>query len=201
MTQFGMTQVAGLVLAAGAGRRMGTPKALLQDPDGTSWLVRSIAAVRGGGCAPVLVVLGAESGAVARLLVDQDVSTVVATDWDEGMGASLRAGLTRLLDGDAAVAVVTLVDLPDVGPDVVARVVGAAGADPDGLFRAAYKGLAGHPVAIGRLHWPPVIASAVGDRGARDHLAASDVTLVECGDLAGGFDVDSPSVVAGADET
>jgi hypothetical protein len=37
-----------------------------------------------------------------------------------------------------------------------------------------------------------VAATATGDRGARDYLAAHDVVLVECGDLATGVDVDSP---------
>ena len=44
---------------------------------------------------------------------------------------------------------------------------------------------------LGRDHWEGVCASAAGDRGARDYLAAHDVTMVECGDLATGRDVDS----------
>ena len=48
----------------------------------------------------------------------------------------------------------------------------------------------GHPVVLGRDHWEGVAASAVGDRGARDYLAAHAVDLVECGDLATGADVD-----------
>ncbi|HET6529482.1 MAG TPA: NTP transferase domain-containing protein, partial [Actinoplanes sp.] len=51
--------VAGLLLAAGAGRRMGTPKALLRDPDGTAWVTRSARVLVAGGCRPVLVVVGA----------------------------------------------------------------------------------------------------------------------------------------------
>ena len=57
-------------------------------------------------------------------------------------------------------------------------------------LRAAYDGVPGHPVLIGRDHWDGVVASAVGDRGARDYLAAHGVALVECGDLATGVDVD-----------
>ena len=84
----------------------------------------------------------------------------------------------------------TLVDLPDVGAEVVARVVAAA-TGPTSLARASYDGRLGHPVLLGRDHWEGVRASAAGDRGARDYLAAHDVTLVECGDLATGRDVDS----------
>jgi hypothetical protein len=46
-------------------------------------------------------------------------------------------------------------------------------------------------VLIGRDHWAGIGETAVGDRGARDYLAARDVETVECGDLATGVDVDS----------
>ena len=179
--------VHGLLLAAGEGRRMGMPKALLREDDGTSWLHRSLAVLRDGGCDPVTVVLGA-GAAQARLLLDGRVEVVVAGDWAEGMGASLRAGLGSL--GETAACLVSLVDLPDVGADVVRRLVGA-GAGPAVLARAAYAGVPGHPVLIGHDHWAGIVESAVGDRGARDYLAVRDVTLVECGDLATGVDRDS----------
>jgi CTP:molybdopterin cytidylyltransferase MocA len=158
--------VEGLLLAAGAGRRMGMPKALVTDDRGP-WLVRGVEVLQDGGCRRV----------------------TVADDWAEGMGASLRAGL-RALDGSADDGVVvSLVDLPDLVPDVVARVVDA-GAGPAALSRATYDGRPGHPVLLGRDHWPGVIETAVGDQGARAYLAARQVTLVECGDLATGRDVD-----------
>ena len=61
------------------------------------------------------------------------------------------------------------------------------------LRRAAYDGTPGHPVLIGRDHWAAVATAARGDRGARDYLAAHATALVECGDLATGVDVDSPT--------
>jgi CTP:molybdopterin cytidylyltransferase MocA len=115
---------------------------------------------------------------------------VVAEEWDEGMGASLRAGLRSLADSADDAVVVSLVDLPDLVPAVVARVV-AAGNAPAALARASYDGRPGHPVLLGRDHWAGVAEIARGDRGARDYLAAHEVTLVECGDLATGRDVDS----------
>src|SRR5688500_1712269 len=95
-----VNQVAGLLLAAGAGRRMGRPKALVED-----WLVRAVTTLREGGCARVLVVLGASADEARLLLQGEDVDVVVAEDWVEGMGASLSAGLATLGydDEDAAV--------------------------------------------------------------------------------------------------
>jgi nicotine blue oxidoreductase len=176
----------GLLLAGGAGERFGGPKALARDDDGTSWLLRSVQALR--PCAEIVVVLGAEAERAAALL-PMSVARVRAEDWAEGMGASLRAGLQALGPTDHDAALVSLVDLPDVDAAVVARLLGH---DPgrDVLARAAYDGVPGHPVLIGRDHWDGVVATAVGDRGARDYLAAHEVALVECGDLATGADVD-----------
>jgi CTP:molybdopterin cytidylyltransferase MocA len=165
---------------------MGRPKALVDD-----WLVRSVSALDSGGCARVAVVLGASADSASSLLEGHDVDVVVAPDWAEGMGASLRAGLSALPPSWEA-ALVSLVDLPDVGASVVARVLDtvAAGGTRAALARASYDGTPGHPVLLGRDHWPGVLRGAEGDRGARDYLATHPAVLVECGDLAGGRDVD-----------
>jgi CTP:molybdopterin cytidylyltransferase MocA len=181
--------VEGLLLAAGAGRRMGTPKALVTDERG-SWLERGVDLLRGGGCRRVTVVLGAGAERARELLTELDVGVTVADDWAEGMGASLRAGLRSLSGSDDDGVVVSLVDLPDLVPEVVGRVI-SAGDGPGTLARATYDGRPGHPVLLGRDHWPRVLETAVGDQGARAYLAGRAVTLVECGDLATGHDVDS----------
>lgn len=181
----------GLLLAAGAGTRMGRPKALVRDADGTSWLQRSVEVLRAGGCSEVTVVLGAGADQ-ARGLVPDGVAVVVADDWAEGMGASLRAGLRALSSTDGEAVALSLVDLPDVTADVVRRVL-AAGVGPATLARAAYGGVPGHPVVLGRDHWAGVAAAATGDQGAKPYLAGREVTLVECGDLASGRDQDTAS--------
>jgi len=173
---------------------MGQPKALVSDDDGP-WLVRGVTTLRDGGCARVTVVLGADVDRARPLLDGLDVHMVVAEDWAEGMGASLRAGLRSLVGSADDGAVVSLVDLPDLVPEVVRRVVARvvdAGDGPAALARASYDGKPGHPVLLGRDHWPGVVETAVGDQGARAYLAPRDVLLVECGDLASGRDVDSP---------
>ena len=121
------------------------------------------------------------------------------------MGESLRAGLTALATRGRAVpdaALVHLVDLPDVGPRVMARVLEAAldGPRPGGetavLARAVYLGRPGHPVLLGRDHWAGVATSATGDEGARAYLAAQDVTEVDCTGLADPTDLDVPPGMA-----
>lgn len=175
----------GVLLAAGAGSRYGAPKALAH---GGAWLRSAVTALRDGGCQEVVVVLGARA-AEARALVPNQVQVVVAQDWAQGMSASLRLGLAAAEGTSADWAVLHLVDTPDVGADVVARVL-AAGAP---LARATFGGKGGHPVVLGRAHWAPVAERATGDHGARDYLCGrTDVVAVECGDLATGLDIDTP---------
>ena len=182
--------VAGLLLAAGAGTRMGIPKALAEGADGVPWGVSSARALIDGGCDEVVVVIGAAEDRVRALLTGLPIESVVAPDWADGMGASLRTGLSALVsDSRADAAVVHLVDLPDVGSEVVRRLVQVA--ERHTLARAAYgEHRLGHPVVLGRDHWQGVMTTAVGDRGARDYLRARDVAAIDCSDLATGIDVD-----------
>lgn len=165
---------------------MGRPKALV---DG--WLEHAVGTL--AECDRVLVVLGAEAEQARALIAERDLQVVVAPDWDTGMGASLRAGLSAIPDAlpGATRCLLTLVDLPDVGADVIRRLL-AQPDTTDVLARAAYGTVPGHPVLLGRDHWSGAIATAIGDRGARDYLRTHETVLVECGDLATGTDVDRP---------
>jgi CTP:molybdopterin cytidylyltransferase MocA len=180
-----------LLLAAGAGRRMGGPKALVE-LGGEPLVRRALRVLTDGGCAPLVVVVGAAADAV-RAVLPPGVTAVEAEDWAEGMGASLRTGLGAL--GGADVALVHLVDLPGVTAAAVARLAAAAG--PATLRRAAYDGRPAHPVVLGREHWAGVAAVATGDAGARDYLKGHPaLELVECGDIATPDDVDTPEALA-----
>lgn len=188
--------VVGVVLAGGAGQRLGRghPKALVTDSGGRTWLDLSVAALRGGGVHPVYVVVGAERGAV-EAVVPPECLIVHSPNWQVGMSASLEAGLAAVEQStpDADALVVMLVDTPGVGADVVRRLVTESGTDA--LARAAYDGVPGHPVVIGRAHWAGVRVAASGDRGARDYLRAARVTTIECGDIGTGDDIDTPEAL------
>ncbi len=93
--------VAGFVLAAGAGRRAGGPKALRRAADGRSWLQHSVDVLHAGGCGPVAVVLGAAADeACGTLSSVPAVVTLVNEGWEEGDGL-LAATRARLVRGSA----------------------------------------------------------------------------------------------------
>ena len=184
----GASLCAGLVLAAGGGRRYGMPKALV--PHGDRLLVQHAAdTLRTAGCGPVLVVLGAAAEQVRAAAPDLP-ATIVNPDWATGMASSLRAGLTALAATDARAALVLLVDMPGVTPAAVRRI--AALAAPDALVTGSYGERRGHPVLLGRDHWAGVAETATGDRGARDYLRAREVRVVPVGDVADDHDIDTP---------
>ncbi|MEB8342251.1 nucleotidyltransferase family protein [Streptomyces endophyticus] len=192
MTTKSTDAVAGLLLAAGGGRRLGgRPKALLEHR-GRPLVEHAVRILRAGGCDPVHVVLGAAAGDVREQAALEGCQVTENPDWEEGMGSSLRAGLEALAATEAEAALVLLVDQPGIGAAAVAR-VRAAHDSPASLAAAAYGGERGHPVLFGRDHWAGIAASAKGDRGARAYLKehAGAMRLVECGDIAEAYDIDT----------
>ncbi|GAA2470829.1 nucleotidyltransferase family protein [Streptomyces longisporus] len=185
-------QVAGLVLAAGGGRRLGgRPKALLQH-HGRPLVEHAVGVLRAAGCTRIHVVLGAQAAAVRERTALEGCVLVENPDWGRGMGTSLRAGLDSLAGTGARAALVSLVDQPGIGPQAAGRVL-AAYRDERSLVSAAYDGVRGHPVLFGSAHWAGIAETATGDRGARAYLKAHEpaITLVECGDVAQPYDIDT----------
>ncbi|MEV3910397.1 nucleotidyltransferase family protein [Streptomyces canus] len=185
-------QVAGLLLAAGGGRRLGgRPKALLEHR-GRPLVEHAVGVLRTAGCTRVHVVLGAAAAAVRERAELDDCVLVENPEWTDGMGSSLRAGLDSLTGTEARAALVSLVDQPGIGAEAVRRVLTAYEGETS-LVSAVYDGVRGHPVLLGAAHWAGITASATGDRGARAYLKehADAITLVECADVAEPYDIDT----------
>lgn len=165
------------------------PKALVRHR-GRLFVEHAADVLHDGGCAPVVVVLGALAEDVRSIAVLSGSSLVDNPDWATGMGSSLRVGLSALAGTDATAVVILPVDTPGVTAEAVRRFVAMASAS--GLARATYGGAPGHPVLIGRERWAEVAEAASGDAGARPYLARHHVTAVPCDDVADGSDVDRP---------
>jgi CTP:molybdopterin cytidylyltransferase MocA len=175
-------RIAGAVLAAGAGTRMGRPKADLV-AGGTRLLDRAIAAARNGGCAPVI--------AVVRAGMTADGAVVVVNAQPErGLRSSLDLAVAAAAQQGVDALVVLLVDAPGVGADAVRVVVSAW--SPDRVVRARYGDRPGHPIAMSLEAWRAALAVADLDGGARRFLAAHPDLVDDVPAPGDPSDIDTP---------
>lgn len=138
--------IAGIILAAGASSRMGTPKALL-DYRGETFLDRLIR-VLGGVCDPVIVALGYHAGEI-RANAHGQARFVVNPDPSRGQLSSLQTALAAVPD-DADGFLFVPVDCPAAEPRTVQQIVEAIHATDNLLVIPRYEGRRGHPVGARR---------------------------------------------------
>ena len=161
--------IAGVILAAGASSRLGSPKQLLA-LQGRPLLQHVIDAAAVAGLDPIVIVLGHRAADVRAALALPDGASIVENpDYAGGQASSLRVGLASLPDAVAA-AVVLLGDQPGIRPAVIDAAVERWQRASGRVVRTVYRGRPGHPVVLDRAVWAEVMAES-GDRGARDVLA------------------------------
>ena len=183
--------VGGLVLAAGGSTRFGAPKQLA-DLEGRPLLEHVLIAMSEAPLDRLAVVLGSHAAEVRERVPLHSAEPVVCDQWEEGLGASLRAGAAALEGCDAIV--VALGDQPRLAPEAIARVV--EGRDGNALaVRATYGGVPGHPILLERALFAR-LRELRGDQGARALLDDVEVRDVPCDGLGGPDDVDTPAELA-----
>ncbi len=179
--------VAAVILAAGASRRLGRPKQTVRLPNGATLVEHAVAVATRAACSPILLVVGDKwirsAGVMGARLVQNK-------RWREGMGRSLAAGVAEA-PADAAILVTTC-DQPHVAAGDLCRLLKAVAA-PDDVAAAEYDGRVGVPACFGPGHRPALLAAA-GDRGMRDLLrSAKNVHRMPM--PAAAFDVDTEQEV------
>ncbi len=182
-------RTAGVVLAAGASRRMGRPKQLLPLA-GTTLLGTVLAAARGARLDEVVLVLGAGAETIGAAVDTRGVRVVIAADHAEGMGASLRAGVAALGPAVERVAIL-LGDQPRVGSALVDAVLERHRGS--GLPAAAVSsgGVLQPPLVADRRLWPQLLG-ARGDSGLRALLRAAPEMVATLSVDGAAIDVDTP---------
>lgn len=135
-----------MIPAAGRGRRIGGPKALLSY-EGEPLALRVARTFLAVGCPRVVVVLGAGADELEPVLRALPRVTTVRADPDAPMLASVLAGLAAAPEADERGVLVHAVDAPRVAAATVQRLLAARAAEPeaDGLV-AAHGSRRGHPL-------------------------------------------------------
>ncbi|MEU6021223.1 nucleotidyltransferase family protein [Micromonospora sp. NBC_01739] len=184
-----------MIIAAGGGRRIGGPEALLHQ-GGKPLVDQMIDTLTEAGCRPIVVVLGAAADQVRETADLDRVTVVVNRAWGTGVGSSIRAGLAGLDDDGIEAVVVVPVDMPGLTAAAVRRVTALP--FPDVLVCATYNGLRGYPMLFGRRHWAGIATLASADVGARPYLLAHKDQIVDiaCDTVADGSRVDTPELMA-----
>jgi len=178
-----------IVLAAGASRRFGSPKQLVR-VDGRPMLHTAVANAVSLAGGAVSVVLGSGASELAGLLRHTPATVVVNRQWEEGMGSSLRAAMSRLPGAPEAVLVM-LADQAAVTQEDLRRLVAGWRRNPDSLVAASYSGIAGPPALFPRRCFG-ALGALRGDEGARLLLQRESDTLVRVPMPNAAVDIDQP---------
>jgi len=187
------SQIAAVVLAAGASKRMGELKQRLPFARGSgeSMLRHAASSALATGCRPVFVVLGAEAESLRSELDELDVEVVENEGWAEGMASSIRAAVAAAerIAPSCTALLVTLADQPLVGRAELDRLLTAFRAGDGAPAASEYGGGIGAPAVIPRRLFA-ALAGLRGDRGARSVLAGEPVcgVALECA----ARDIDTP---------
>jgi CTP:molybdopterin cytidylyltransferase MocA len=169
VVQWGGMRVVAIVLAAGEGRRMGGPKALLPLGEGTL-LAHACRLFARPGIASVVAVLGAQAQRVrAEAGLPAEAMVVVNDRWREGMLTSVWAGLDAAEELEAEAVLLHPVDNPFVEPATINAVLGALARGAE-IAVPSHAGRRGHPAGFARATWP-ALRAAPKDQGARAVLA------------------------------
>lgn len=187
-----MTEIVGILLAAGRGQRFGSDKRLQPLADGTAMALaagRKLAAT----CQRTIVVIRPDDTALAGLLAEAGLETVICQAAEQGMGYSLAAGVAA--SADAAGWLVALADMPYIQPASYRAVLDAM-QDGATLARPFHGGRPGHPVGFAAKYRGALLA-LTGDQGGKAILEAHRAALVACPVVDPGVleDVDLPAQI------
>lgn len=182
--------IAGILLAAGRSSRFGADKLLHRLPDGEPIAVASARNLRDAvDCA--VAVLHAEQSALRACLEPLGFTCTVCENAEEGMGASLAAGVRAV--PEARGWLLALADMPRIDPQTVLEIANRLRAGAS-IVAPVYQGQRGHPVGFDAA-WCGELLSLGGDVGARELLRreASRIMLVPCSDPGVIYDIDAPA--------
>ncbi len=181
-------QVAGIILAAGRSSRIGTPKQLL-NWQGRTFIEQAILNAQESRLSPVVVVIGAFSEKIEKVIINQAVNIVINEEWSLGQSTSIRAGLNELPQGVGAV-VFLLVDQPHISPLLINKLIDTHANSLSSIVVPIIDGKRGNPVLFDQRTFSS-LRMLKGDIGGRKLFSQYHPEWVEWFDTSVLTDVDT----------
>jgi molybdenum cofactor cytidylyltransferase len=181
--------VAGIILAAGAAKRMGQPKPLLMwrgEP-----FIRHVARTAvAAGLSPVVIVGGAHTTDIQAAVAGWPVTVVYNAEWAEGQSTSVRCGL-QTLPPEIGAAIFLLADQPHCPVELVRGLIERHAQSPAPIVAPLIGERRGNPVLFDRSTFDD-LRSLRGDVGGRAVFARHAITYLPWHDVSLLLDVDTP---------
>lgn len=187
-----MTEVVGILLAAGAAKRFGSAKLLHALPDGIPVGVAAAQAMMQAMPNTVAVVRSGDQ-ALKEAYLAIGLKVVENPLADEGMGTSLAAGINASLNADGWL--IALADMPWILPETMA-VLADRLRNGTSMVAPVYRGNRGHPVGFASC-WINRLTILRGDKGAKDLIAEfyDELVLINTDDSGVVEDIDYPEAL------
>jgi len=183
-------RAAGIILAAGASKRFGTPKQLL-NWKGKPFVRQAAETALGAGLQPVVIVTGADAEKVENALAGLDVTIVRNENWQSGQASSIVAGV-KSLPRNTGASFFLLADQPQIGSDVIQALKEVhAQSLPPILAPLVLEERRANPVLFDRVTFSDLLA-LTGDVGGRAIFGKHKVEYLPWHDDALLLDVDTP---------
>ncbi len=181
-------KIGAVVLAAGGSSRLGQPKQLLRHR-GRPLVRRAAVVALEVGCAPVVVVVGAERAKVTASLRNLAAEIVPNEDWSRGIGTSIRAGVAHLRECDGLL--ILTCDQPQVDAALLRKLIARHEQTQNPMVASAYAETIGIPAFFARVCFDNLL-SLGNDVGAKALLTARPGEVASVAFPEGALDIDTP---------
>jgi molybdenum cofactor cytidylyltransferase len=184
--------IGAIVLAAGGSTRFGRPKQLLKF-HGESLVRRAVTAALGAGCAKVIVVAGESDDAVREELRETPAAVIRNSEWEHGLGTSIRCGLEFLMASNRELEAIVLLtcDQPFVEADVVASLIAEAKRSGKPIVASSYANTLGVPAFFAGSCFSALL-DLPDDSGAKSLIQSGIDKVASIPFEDGATDIDTP---------
>jgi len=182
--------IGALILAAGASRRLGTPKQLVR-VDGVSLLRRTAQAVIGAGISRMLLVTGCRREEMELEVNDLPIETYYHKHWEEGQGSSLAMGLRQLveLNPEIDAALIALIDQPRLHAGHIIKMMEIYRPREACIVASGYAGTYGVPTLVDQCYFGEMY-QLQGEHGGKKVLRKHEEQIIIVPFPEGDLDID-----------